>query len=60
MSHTEQITQEITDFINNKVKDLDNYSFRKVMQDVEDDISSQLQALDSDEAQDSEEISDSE
>ena len=44
----DDLTQEIIEFINEKVKDLDNPSFKEVLNTVCDDLEAQLEALESD------------
>ncbi|WP_344827952.1 hypothetical protein [Chryseobacterium ginsenosidimutans] len=50
MTYADQIIEEITDFLTEKTKDLDNQTFKEVMTEVELNISDQLTALEEDEA----------
>lgn len=45
----EDLTTEIMNFINEKVKDLDNQTFKQVLNEVCDDIEAQLEAVEIDE-----------
>ncbi|SIT25503.1 hypothetical protein SAMN05421786_11517 [Chryseobacterium ureilyticum] len=47
---TDELIEEITNFLIEKTKDLDNETFKEVMQEVEMSISDQLTALELDEA----------
>ena len=49
MRYVDELIQEITDFLTEKTKDLDNQTFKEVMEEVEINISDQLTALEEDE-----------
>lgn len=49
MSYADQIIEEINNFISEKTRDLDNQTFKEVMEEVEMNISDQLTALELDE-----------
>lgn len=45
MSYTEDLAEEIIDFIIEKTRDLSNFAFKDVMQEVSNNIDAQIEAL---------------